>query len=103
MPKRLKLKIKAPQKKTYQKKGFSEDIIIPDWFDTWFQRNFGHKRFWKPVNIAEVLDRHPDLVYRALKAGDLEYVKLGQRSYVIPVKSLYCWLSSRLVSQIEDD
>ena len=81
MTKKLKIKIPVEQA-----------MLMPGWFENWFSRIFGNKEVFSPMEVAKKLDRPPQVVYRAIKSGELEAFILGKQTYIIPRPALERWL-----------
>lgn len=71
------------------------DLIIPDWFDDWFgdhfpekEKTISPKNAWKRLNISK------DRIYRAIRYGDLDAIRIGGR-WTIPRPAFRQWLIER--------
>jgi excisionase family DNA binding protein len=53
---------------------------------------FDSRPFWKPRDLAAMLDVSPSQIYRLVEAGDLEHVKVGQRTVRVPAASVALYL-----------
>jgi len=75
----------------------------PEWFDAWFERNFGYKETYSPVEIARKLNRSPEFIYRALRRAELENFRLGSRTYVVPREALRKWLLESYILNVDEE
>jgi excisionase family DNA binding protein len=66
--------------------------LEPEWFTKWFSRIFEEKEVYNPLEIAKALNKHPETIYRALRCAELEGIKIGKRSYIVPKDALKKWL-----------
>jgi excisionase family DNA binding protein len=49
---------------------------------------FDSRPFWKPRDLATLLDVSSSQIYRLIEAGTLEHVKVGQRTVRVPAASV---------------
>lgn len=77
-------------------------ILEPEWFVKWFARNFEDKEVYSPLEVAKALSKHPETIYRALRYAELEGIKVGKRSYIIPKDALKKWLLEFNVINVEE-
>jgi len=76
--------------------------LEPDWFASWFEKTFGPKEAFSPQEVAATLNRSKNFVYRALRFAELEGIRLGKRSYMIPRDALRKWLLEQNVLNVEE-
>lgn len=77
-------------------------LVTPEWFEEWYRQNFGDAAVVHPKELARVLGKSPETIYRYLRTAELESFKLGPRSYVIPKPALQKWMVGKYIMNTED-
>lgn len=53
---------------------------------------FDSRPFWKPRDLASMLDVSSSQIYRLIATGDLDHVRVGERTVRVPAASVAAYL-----------
>lgn len=69
----------------------------PDWFPAWFDEFVPPtgRAGYAPQELAALLDLGKDVIYRAIKDGRLEAIKVSNKGYLIPRPAVRLYLVER--------